>query len=311
MSAPAKTTRLRAAFIVGAIALVVCMGGILLLAFGLVSIGQGPAWEDNANQPIHTVSQDVDETISDGASSPLWLTDTRGIDLPTDCISSEDAFGEVGGIAESVFGATPYGRAYALLRTDYHIDSYYFDVLGDLFWDVTMETSEGLVHVWIDARSGMDFNASITPSDHLAPDYWDFFEAWRESGSESEPSGRFGFIGDEQRRAAEEQAPISAYEFSSKDRNELQREYVAELAARAALLPYSEEALRLVDEAGLGNDARTVSTAVCAEGDHAYTVDVELSDGSHLFCELSQSEPIELKSYERHNASLVDLRFPL
>lgn len=178
MSTPAKTTRLRTSFVAGAIALVVCVGGILLLAFGLVSIGQGPTWEDNANQPIHIVSQDADETASDGASSPLWLTDTRGIDLPADCISSEDAFGEAGGIAESAFGATTYGRAYALLRTDYHIDSYYFDVLSDLFWDVTMETSKGLVHVWIDARSGTDFNASITPSDHLAPDHWDFFEAW-------------------------------------------------------------------------------------------------------------------------------------
>lgn len=311
MKTSARGTRSFAPVVVGVLAIVVCAMGIAFLAFALINTMQGPSWKDNANQLVHTVSQEESGTAWDDGASPLWLADTRGIELPEGCISSDEALAEAASIAESAFEATPLSRAYAILRTDYHVDPRYFDALGDLFWDVTMETSEGLVNAWIDAYTGEDVRADITRTDYLAPDFWTFFDEWAESGSSSEPSGRWGTIADEQESAAAEEEPQSAYAASSRERNVIQREYVAKLAAQPASVPFAEEAVRIVNERALGHGAEAVSSMVCMDGNGAYIVDVELSDGAHLFVHLSQDDSNSMIVYERHRASLIDLLYPL
>lgn len=297
--------------IVGAAAIIICAAGIAVLAFTLINIMQGPTWKDNANQPVHTVVQMENESDAEESYSPLRLVDTRGIELPDDCVTAGEAFATTTDIAESVFRTTPYGRAYAVLRTHYHIDPYYFDALGDLFWDVEMETTMGIVHTWINAYTGQDVQADYTYSSSISDDYWAFYDAWAESGSESEPSGRWGTIPDEQQRAATEEEPQCAYAGSSKERNIIQREHATALAADPASAAFAEEALRIVNTRNLGNGAEAVSAAVCLEGDRTYLVDVELSDGSYLVLHLFQESPSNVRAYERHNTSLVDLLYPL
>lgn len=297
--------------IVGAAAIVICAAGIAALAFTLINIMQGPTWKDNANQPVHTVVQQEGESEMEESYSPLRLVDTRGIELPDDCVSAGTAFAETTRIAKTVFRTTPYGRAYAVLRTHYNIDPHYFDALGDLFWDVEMETTNGIVHARINAYSGEDIQADFTYSSFLSDDYWAFFDEWAESGSESEPSGKWATIPDEQQRAANEEEPRSAYLGSSKERSIIQREHAAALAADPASAPYADAALRIVDAGDLGNGAEAVSATVCYEADMTCFVDVELSDGDHLVLHLLREDPSSIIVYERHNTSWIDLTYPL
>lgn len=309
MQATHSKKRVRAALITGIIAVVICAVGVLILAYTLMRPGE-PRWKYVDPETATAAAESIANEMPEPALR-RWLVDTRGIDLPADCVSATYAFAETADIARSVFGASPYERAYAVLRTDWHMDPTFYDTLDDLYWDVMMETSEGDVNVFINARTGEDFAASMVPADLIPSDSWDFFEEWAERGDDAPPTDRWGTVADEEGWAETKQELLERAKTEPKGRNAYQRQRIAEMAADPANASYADEALRLANEGNMGNGAQAVSAAVCLEGDRTYLVDVELSDGSYLVLHLFQESPSNVQAYERHNTSLLDILYPL
>lgn len=308
MQGSLKKKRVKAALITGIVAIVICAIGVVILAWTLMRPGE-PRWQYVDPETATAAAESIANEMPEPALR-RWLVDTRGIDLPADCVSATYAFAETADIAVSVFGASPCERAYAVLRTDYHMDPTFYDTLDDLYWDVTMETSEGPVNAYINARTGEDFTATITPADRIPSDSWDFFEEWEESGSERPLSKQWGTVADEEGWEEEKQELLERKKTEPKGRNAYQRQRIAEMASDPANAPYTEEALRLANEGNMGNGARAVSAVVClGDEEGPRTVDVTLDDGAHLFMNFYPGTA--LQGYTRHNASLVDVVYPL
>lgn len=259
----------------------------------------------------------ADLALTDEVTAPEGLTvkvDTRGIDLPEDAVSAQYAAALAADIAERSFNLAPSGRCAVSLRDSATtLDEDYFGFAG-LYWNVELETENGLIRTSIAASTGVDFQSNLVLQGKTD---WQWFDTWN---SDEGGSGRYGT---EQELVAQYEEIVEKYgeDYGKPLMTEDEIAYVHDMKRAAMMenaeswvdLPHAEKAVELVNDRGIGNGATAVSARTLMSGGSSsigsiYVVEVTLDDGTYLFVNMGE-ESLELSGYQRSATDLPTLMY--
>lgn len=259
----------------------------------------------------------ADLTLTDEVTAPEGLTvkvDTRGIDLPEDAVSAQYAAALAADIAERSFNLLPSGRCAVSLRDSATtLDEDYFGFAG-LYWNVELETENGLIRTSISASTGVDYQSNLVLRGKTD---WQWFDTWNSD------EGGSGYYGTEQELVAQYEEIVEKYgedygkPLMTEDEiayvHDMKRAAMMENAASWVDLPHAEKAIELVNDRGIGNGATAVSARTLMNGGSSsigsiYVVEVTLDDGTYLFVNVGE-ESLELSGYQRSATDLPTLMY--
>lgn len=271
--------------------------------------------QESKNSTPHTDAINVDPTTTTDIPSSDLLSledlDTKvfllGNKLPEGSVSAQYALSTAADLTQKAFGLNITGKALCVLYKS-PACSCGQNQDESVFWEVTVETNEGVVFFVIDPLTGQD-----TRGDHLTyvKKWEEKFDAMTEESYLREMNDTLGKFPN---CTTEHETPE---DYSALISEEYYLEYKTELDALAEQYKdskYLSEALELANASLLNDDAQVTLSKVVGvpSGGYldGYDVELQLSDGSYLHIRLTETN-MALFSYSRSERSSLESRFPL
>lgn len=298
-------------WMVGAIAGVLCIIGAT--ALGMVLTLPGNTGDGN----VHTVSlkNTVLAEVTDRVPGELRvLVDMNGKEAPEGSVSPEVAVSVACDAAERYLGKHPIGRVQVFYGEDERYDPGYDVPTDPASWGITMETEDGDVEAEVDVLTGEVWHAHVNRSfsERYEGTWLERFDEWERTGTSPYQENRelweaaeaAGLFGDQTVPELTNEDRMAMIEVKQMNLDRLEED-----AATHADDPALEAAMTIVEDAGLGKEAKGLSATWMSDGVWYYStsaVDVTLDNGEHIYCFMRGKGPYELVAFERRPHSWAD-----